>query len=61
MLRGESQVSFPVLTWVSGCVDISNRESVLDLCGSMELNFPLEFSKGFQASRRIEFGTWGSF
>ena len=40
---------------------ISNRESGLDVCGSMEICFPLELSKGFQASRQVEFGTWGSF
>ena len=40
---------------------ISNREVGLDVCESMELCFPLELSKGFQASSRVEFGTWGSF
>ena len=59
-LRQEPQVSSPVLTWVSDVYAISNRESGLNLCGGMELCFPLELSKGFQASRRVEFGTWGS-
>ena len=36
---------------------VSKRESGLDLCGDMELYFPLELSKVFQASRRVEFGT----
>ena len=31
------------------------------MCGSMELCFPLELSKGFQASRGVECWTWGSF
>ena len=40
---------------------VSNRESGLKVCGGMELCFPLEFSQGFQASRRVDFGTCGSF
>ena len=40
---------------------ISNRESGLDMCGGMELCFTLKLSKGFQASSRLEFGTWGYF
>ena len=40
---------------------ISNRESGLDECEGIELCFPLEWSKGFQASSWVEFGTWGSF
>ena len=50
-LRREPQGSSPVLTWVSGCVTVSNRESGLDVCGGMELCFSLELSKRFQASR----------
>ena len=45
-LRREPQVSSLALTWVT----ISNSESGLDVCGGMELCFPLELSKGFQAS-----------
>ena len=60
-LRREPKVSSPVLTWVSDVYAISNRESGLNLCGGMELCFPLELSKGFQVSSRVEFGTWGSF
>ena len=40
-LRREPQCSFLVLTWVSGCVCSLKRESGLDLCGGMELCFPL--------------------
>ena len=40
---------------------ISNRESVLNVCGGTDLCFPLKLSKGFQASSRVQFGTWGSF
>ena len=40
---------------------VSNREVGLDVCEGMELCFPLEFSKGFQASSLVEYGTWGSF
>ena len=39
---------------------ISNRESGLDLFGAWNLLFS-RVVKGFQASRRVEFGTWGSF
>ena len=40
---------------------ISNRESGLDVCGGMEICFPLELSQGFQASRLVEIVTWASF
>ena len=60
-LRREPQGYSPVVTWVSGCVCVSNEESRLDVCEGIELCFPLELSKGFQASSRVEFGTWGSF
>ena len=59
-LRWEPQVSSPVLTWSRAVYAVSNRGSGLDVCGGMELCFPLELSMGFQASRGIEFGTWGS-
>ena len=39
-LRQEPQVSSPVLTWVMGYAT-SNSESSLDLCGDMQLCFPL--------------------
>ena len=60
-LRQEPQGSSAVLTWVSGCVCHFRQGAGLDMCGCMELCFPLELSKGFQASSRVEFGTWGSF
>ena len=46
---------------MSGCVAVSNGESGLEECEGIELCFPLELSKGFQASSQVEFGTWGSF
>ena len=61
VLRREPQGSSPVLTWVSGVYAVSNRESGLDLCGGKELCYPIELSKGFQDSRQVEFGAWGSF
>ena len=60
-LSREPQGSSPLLTWVLGVYAVSNRELGHDFCGGMELCFPLELSKGFQASRRVEFGIWGSF
>ena len=35
---------------------ISNRESGLDVCGGMELCFPLELSKGLQVPGELNFG-----
>ena len=61
VLRREPQGSSPVLTWVSGVYAVSNRESSLDVCGGMEICFPLELSQGFQASRLVEIVTWASF
>ena len=54
---------FPLLFWPGsrGVYAILNRESGLDLCVVMELCFPLELSKGFPATRQVEFGTWGNF
>ena len=60
-LRWEPQVSSPVLTWSRAVYAVSNKEVGLDMIEGMELCFPLELSKGFQASSRFEFGTWGSF
>ena len=56
-------LSVPLLFWrrSQGVCAALNRESGIDLCGGMELWFPLDLSKGFQASRWVEFGTWGSF
>ena len=59
--RWESNGSSPTLTWYRAVYVVSNRESGLDVCEGMELYFPLELSKGFQASCRVEFGTWVSF
>ena len=61
VLRREPQGSSPVLTWVSGVYAVSNRESGFDLCGGKELCYPIELSKGFQDSRQVDFGAWGSF
>ena len=60
-LRWESQDSSPVVKRYRSVYAFSNMESCLDVCAGMELCFPLELSKGFQASRRGEFVTWGSF
>ena len=60
-LRWEPQGSFSVLTWSRAVYAISNSESCLNVCEGIELCFPLELSKGFQASSGLEFGTWGSF
>ena len=60
-LRWETQGYSPFLTWVLGRYAVSNREVGLNVCVGMELCFPLELSKGFQASSRVESGTWGSF
>ena len=40
---------------------ISNRESGIDLCGGMELRFPLELSKGFQAPGELNLGPGALF
>ena len=40
---------------------VLNREIGLDVCEGMELCFPLELSKGCQASSRVEFEAWSSF
>ena len=60
-LRWEHQGSSRVLTWVSGCVCLFKQGVRSQHVCSMERYFPLELSEGFQASRRVEFGTWGSF
>ena len=54
-LRREPQGSSPVLTWVSACVCHFKQGVRFDMCGGIELCFPLELSTGFQASSRIEF------
>ena len=40
---------------------VSNRKVGLDVCEGMELCSPLELSKGFQASGRVEFWSWALF
>ena len=56
-LRWEPQGSSTVLTWVLSVYAVLKRESGVYLCRGMELCFPPELSKGFQAFRRVEFGT----
>ena len=53
-LRLEPQGSSPVLTWISGFLWSSTGESVLILCGDMQVRFLLELLKRCQGSCRVD-------
>ena len=59
-LRREPQGSSPVLTWVLGCVCPFKQGVRSRHVWRLGTLLSPELSKVFQASRRVEFGTWGS-
>ena len=59
--RREPQCSSPALMWVSRCVCYFKQEVSYRLVWRHGTLLSSLVVKGVQASRRVEFGTWGSF
>ena len=60
-LRREPQGSSPVLTWVAGCVRHFKQGVRSRRVWRHGTLLSSRVVKGFQASSRVGFGTWGSF